>query len=131
LGEHDLLQVTDKPIVPGEVISRVRGEECGAVVTFIGKVRGYSEGRRVISLEHSAGGKEAAKLMGEIAGEVRESWDVKELVFCYRTGPVPPGEVTLVIAVAARHRLDAFAACEYAIDRFKWEVTSKEVREDG
>ena len=99
MNEHDLLQVTDKPIVPGDVISRVRGEECGAVVTFAGKVRGYSEGRRVASLEHDAGGDEAEELLRDIAGEVRERWHVGELVFCYRTGPVPPDEVTLVIAV--------------------------------
>ena len=131
MSEHEMLWVTDEPIVSGEVISKVKGEECGAVVTFIGKVRGYSEGKRVISLEHDAGGEKATELMKEVAGEVRESWDVQDVAFCYRTGPVPPGEVTLVIVVAARHRLDAFAACEYAIDRFKWEVKSKEVREDG
>lgn len=131
MNENDLLQVTNEPIVPGEVISRVRGEECGAVVTFAGKVRGYSEGKRVVSLEHDAGGDEAEKLLRDIAGEVRERWHVGELAFCYRTGPVPPGEVTLVIAVAARHRPDAFAACQYAIDRFKQKVSAKEVREDG
>jgi len=131
LGEHNLLQITDKPIVPAEVISRVKGEGCGAVVTFTGKVRGYSESKRVISLEHDAEGEKAAEMMEKIATEVRESWDIKEMAFCYRTGPVPPEEVTLVIVIAARHRLDAFAACEYAIDRFKWEVKSKEVREDG
>ena len=129
LNKDDLLLVTDKPIVPEEVISRVKGDECGAVVTFIGKVRGYSGDKRVLSLEHSAPGGDAAKTLKDIAGEIRERWDVREMVFCYRTGPVAAGEVTLVIAVATVRRPEAFAACQYAIDRFKDVVAAEEVLE--
>ena len=129
LSKDDLLLVTDKPIAPEEVISRVKGDECGAVVTFIGKVRGYSGDKQVLSLEHSAPRGEAEKILGDIASEIRGKWDVRELVFCYRTGPVATGEVTLVVAVATVRRPEAFAACQYAIDRFKEMVMAEEVLE--
>jgi len=131
LRTDDLLQVTDKPIVPEEIISRIRWDECGALVTFTGRVRGYSGDKRVLSLEHYAPREVAEGLLSDIAKEMRERWDLGEVVFCYRTGPVAARETTLVIAVAAPHRPEAFAACQYAIDRFKQTVSAKEIREDG
>ena len=131
LRKDDLLQVTDKPIAPEEVIARISWDECGALVTFTGRVRGYSGDKRVLSLEHEASTEVAERLLSEIATEMREKWDLGEVAFCYRTGPVAAGETTLVIAVAAPHRPEAFAACQYAIDRFKQKVSAKEIREDG
>jgi len=131
LRTDDLLQVSDKPIVPEEIISRIRWDECGALVTFTGRVRGYSGDKRVLSLEHYATREVAEGLLSDIAKEMREKWDLGEVVFCYRTGPVAAQETTLVIAVAAPHRPEAFAACQYAIDRFKQTVATKEIREDG
>ena len=131
MSENEMLQVTDSPIVPAEFLSRVQGEGCGALVMFAGKVRGYSEGKRVLYLEHGTGDKDAVELLRDIAGEIRDRWDVKEVAFCFRTGQVAADEVTLVIAIAAVHRPEAFAACRYAIDRFKKSVVSKEVQKDG
>lgn len=128
---NDLLQITDKPIVPEEILSRAEGEECGAVVSFIGRVRARSGDKKVLALEHDAPRDKARQMLKDIAGELRQRWDVREVAFCYRTGQVPAGEVTVVIAVATPHRPEAFAACQYAIDRFKQMVSAKEIREDG
>lgn len=131
MRKDDLLDITDKPIVPEEVIAKVGWDECGALVTFTGKVRSYSEGKRVFSLEHDATRYGAERILRDIAAEMRRRWDLGDTAFCYRTGPVEAGGITLVIAVAATHRPEAFAACQYAIDRFKQAVSAKEIREDG
>lgn len=131
MRKDDLLDITDKPIVPEEVIAKVGWDECGALVTFTGKVRSYSEGKRVLSLEHDATRYGAESILRDIAAEMRRRWDLGDIAFCYRTGPVEAGGITLVIAVAAPHRPEAFAACQYAIDRFKQAVSAKEIREDG
>lgn len=131
MRKDDLLDITDKPIVPEEVIAKVGWDECGALVTFTGKVRSYSEGKRVLSLEHDATRYGAERILRDIAAEMRRRWDLGDTAFCYRTGPVEAGGITLVIAVAAPHRPEAFAACQYAIDRFKQAVSAKEIREDG
>jgi molybdopterin synthase catalytic subunit len=46
---------------------------------------------------------------------------------------VPIGEVSLVVAVASPHRVEAFHACHRAVDRLKETVPiwKKEVFEDG
>jgi molybdopterin synthase catalytic subunit len=131
MGKHDLLQITDRPINPEEIIDRIKGDDCGAVVSFTGRVRRYTGEKKVYSLEHYLPAEEAKGLLDEIAGEIRKGWDVQQMAFCYRTGPVAAGEVTVFIAVATRRRPEAFTACQYAIDRFKQIVSAKEIREDG
>jgi len=129
MSKKDILEVTDKPIVPEEVIAKVKGADCGAVVTFTGKVRGRSGDKKVLYLEHGVSGEAPEKMLKDIVAEIRRRWEIGEIAFCYRKGKIGPGEVTIVIAIAAIHRQEAFAACEYAVDRLKQKVTTKEGRE--
>lgn len=131
MSKKDILEITDKPIVPEEVIDKVKGVDCGAVVTFTGRVRGRSGDKKVLYLEHGVSGEAPEKMLKDIVAEIRRRWEVGEIAFCYRKGKIGPGEVTIVIAVAAIHRQEAFAACEYAVDRLKQKVTTKEGREKG
>jgi molybdopterin synthase catalytic subunit len=131
MSKKDILEVTDKPIVPEQVIAKIKGEDCGAVVTFTGKVRGRSGDKKVLYLEHGVSGEAPEKMLKDIVAEIRKRWEVGEIAFCYRRGKIGPGEVTIVIAIAATHRQEAFAACEYAVDRLKQKVTTKESREKG
>ena len=126
----DLIRITEKPIVPEDFISSIEWDECGALVTFTGKVRGRSDGKRVVSLEHAANAEDAESMLCDIIRQMREQWDLGPVAFCFRTGPVEAGGITLVIAIAATHRPEAFAACQYAIDMFKQGVQAKEIRED-
>ena len=131
MGESTVLTITDQRITPEEVISRLDWDDGGAMVTFIGRVRSGSGKGRVASLEHEAPGAMAETLLKDLAAEMRRKWDLGTIAFTYRTGPVPAGEITLVIAVISRHRPEAFAACQYAIDQFKQKVSAKEVLEDA
>jgi len=131
MSKKDILEVTDKPIVPEQVIAKIKAGDCGAVVTFTGKVRGRSGDKKVLYLEHGVSGEAPEKMLKDIVAEIRKRWEIGEIAFCYRKGRIGPGEVTIVIAVAAVHRQEAFAACEYAVDRLKQKVTTKEGRESG
>ena len=130
MNSDDIFLISDKPIIAEEVISGTKWDECGALVAFIGKVRSDSDGQRVLSLEHDATEHGAEKVLHTIAQEMRSEWDLGSIAFSYRTGPVAAGEITLVIAVGAVHRQEAFAACQYAIDQFKQNVSAKEIREN-
>jgi molybdopterin synthase catalytic subunit len=131
MRKKDIIEVTEKPIVPEKVVARVVGEECGAIVTFTGKVRGKSEGKQVVYLEHGVSGEKPEKMLKDIVREIREKWDIGEIAFSYRKGKIEAGGVTIVIAIAATHRQEAFAACLYAVDRLKQKVVTKEGREGG
>lgn len=131
MKKKDIIEVTEKPIAPDKVIAKVVGEDCGAIVTFTGKVRGSSGGKRVNYLEHGVQGEAPDKMLKGIVREIREKWEIGEIAFSYRKGKIEAGGVTVVIAISATHRQEAFAACLYAVDRLKQKVVTKEGREDG
>ena len=46
-------------------------------------------------------------------------WKLENISIVHRTGLLKPGDINLVVAVAATHRPEGFAACQFIIDRFK------------
>jgi molybdopterin synthase catalytic subunit len=115
------------------VVDEVRSEAAGAIATFIGTTRVHSRDRTVRHLDYEAYEEMAEQVMAEIAGELKERYDLCEIAIHHRTGRVEIGEASVVIAVSAPHRQDALAACKDAIDTLKERVPlwKKEVYEGG
>lgn len=105
----------------------------GAVATFSGVVRGNNKGKKVVFLEYEAYPEMAVKMMERIRDEVKSTWGLERVRMQHRIGRLNVGETSVVIVVAAPHREDAFAACQYAINRLKRIVPiwKKEVFDDG
>ena len=105
----------------------------GAIVTFAGIVRGTNQGKKVLFLEYEAYPEMAEKMMERIGKEILDTWGLSRVRMQHRVGRLNVGETSVVIVVAAPHRDDAFAACQYAINRLKRIVPiwKKEVFEDG
>ena len=88
----------------------------GAVASFIGRVR-PGEGLTALCLEHYPGMTER-----EIARHITEAetrWPLLGVVVVHRFGELAPGETIVLVAVAASHRFEAFAACEFLMDHLK------------
>jgi molybdopterin synthase catalytic subunit len=64
----------------------------------------------------------AEQTMTEIADELRGRYDLLDIAIHHRVGVVEIGGTSVVIAVSARHRADALAACRDAIDELKVRV---------
>lgn len=105
----------------------------GAVVTFVGTVRGARDGRRVVALEYEAYEPMALRAFERIAAEASAEWPAARLAIHHRVGRLTVGETSVVVASAAAHRTEAFAACRYAIERLKQmaPVWKRECFEDG
>lgn len=127
------LKIVAEPIDAEALADLVRTDECGAVCVFKGVARRYSRGREVVHLEYEAYPPMAERKLEEIAEEIRVRWGVDRVAILHRVGVLAIGEASVVIAVAAPHRREAFAACQYAIDRLKQTVPiwKKEVWSDG
>ena len=121
----DWIEVTEKVISLEEVVSRVKNDDSGCVVTYVGLIRGHSQGRRVLSVEYYDCAGNARHALCEIARAIRQRWSVENIAICHRIGKLSVGEVNLVVAVASAHRKEGFAACQYAIDRFKEKLPTK------
>jgi len=114
-----MIKITDKPILPELVVDEVKTDSSGCVATYIGLIREYSRGKPVLSVEYKDSKGVAEDKLREIASEVRHKWQVDNIAICHRIGKLKVGDINLVIAVASAHRREGFAACQYAIDRFK------------
>jgi molybdopterin synthase catalytic subunit len=108
--------------------------EAGGVCVFLGVVRNNNAGRPVVALEYEAHGPMAEAKLKEIGETVHQRWpQVKQVALVHRIGRLGIGEASVVIAVSAAHRRDAFEACHFAIDRLKQTVPiwKREIFEDG
>ena len=114
-----MIEVTEKPISPERVIDKARSDSCGCVVTYVGLIRNYSQGRAVLSVEYADSGRNAENTLREIADEAKQRWQVENIAISHRIGKLKVGEINLVVAVASAHRSEGFAACQYVIDQFK------------
>jgi len=88
----------------------------GALASFVGLVRDVSDGDGVseMSLEHYPGMTE--KALAEIVDEALQRWSLIDALVIHRVGRLLPGERIVLVAAAAAHRAEAFAACEFIMD---------------
>ncbi len=128
-----LHRLVDGPLDLQEALRAVAGPDRGAVATFSGTARDHHAGRPVLRLEYQAYAAMAEETFRTIGAEVAERFATPHLAILHRTGTVPIGEASVIIAVAAPHRREALAACAYAIDRLKETapIWKKEVYADG
>ena len=128
-----MFKVVDGPIDDLAVEHEVRTDADGAVIVFRGVARRYSRGRDVVHLEYEAYPEMAEKVMTQIGDEIKKRWCVSNVAIVHRTGVLQIGEPSVMIAISAPHRGEAFEAAQYAIDRLKEIVPiwKKEVWSDG
>jgi molybdopterin synthase catalytic subunit len=114
-----MIEVTEQPISPERGINKVKNNHSGCVVTYVGLIRDYSQGKAVLSIEYHDSEGNTENTLREIAQEVRRRWQVENIAISHRVGKLKVGEINLVVAVASVHRGEGFAACQYVVDRFK------------
>ena len=92
--------------------------QAGGIVSFTGQVRGGDD-VEALELRHYA--PLTLPGMETLAGEVLGRWNLAGLLIIHRSGMMLPGEPIVLVAAAARHRRDAFAAADFAMDHLKSE----------
>jgi len=102
----------------------------GAVVSFTGIVRDDTGTLQHMTIEHYPGMTE--KAITAIADQAVTRWTLQDCLVIHRYGDLAPGDQIMMVATAAAHRTDAFAAAEFLMDYLKsrapfWkqEVTSE------
>jgi molybdopterin synthase catalytic subunit len=115
-----LFEIPPDPISVDDVIARLADPAVGAIATFVGVVRGETEGRETLYLEYEAYPDMAEATLAQIGDEVQERWpSIREIAIVHRIGRLEIGEVATVIAVSAAHRSEVFDALRFCIDRLK------------
>ncbi|NUB46627.1 molybdenum cofactor biosynthesis protein MoaE [Fertoebacter nigrum] len=89
----------------------------GAVVTFAGVVRDTTGTLAAMEIEHYPGMTERA--IAGILAEAVARWHLLDALVIHRHGRLGPGEPIMMVATAAAHRAEAFAAAEFLMDYLK------------
>lgn len=92
--------------------------EAGGIASFVGKVR-PTDGVEALELSHYA--PLTLPGMEALAQQAAARFAVLGLLILHRTGLLHPGEPIVVVSAAARHRRDALAAVDFAMDHLKSE----------
>ena len=97
----------------GAEIRKLAGDgSVGAIASFVGLVRDVP-----MTLEHYAGMTE--REITRIAQEASRRWSVIDVTVLHRFGELQPADQIVLVVVAAGHRGEAFAACEFIMDYLK------------
>ena len=93
--------------------------DVGAIASFVGLARDMNVGSGVaaMTLEHYPGMTE--KALAALVDEACSRWPLLDVTVMHRVGRLLPGDPIVLVAVAASHRGEAFAACEFIMDYLK------------
>lgn len=121
---EEWLGLTEARLPIGEMYEWCVQPHCGAVVLFSGTVRDHAEGRTdVTHLEYEAYEEMVVPKLEQIVAETRSRWsEIGRIALVHRIGRLSLGESSVVAAVSAPHRPEAFAASRFAIDALKVSV---------
>jgi MoaE-MoaD fusion protein len=119
------IRVTGEPLDVAALSAAVRDPRAGAVVLFEGVTRDVGE------LDYEAYEEMAEPKLTAIAEEEAVRHGLCAVAVEHRTGTVPLGQPSVIVAASAPHRGEAFAGARAVIDRVKAEAPIWKVEIDG
>jgi len=111
---NEIEMIAEQDFSIDELVRKIKKPEIGAIVTFLGVVRA-DEGLTGMEIEI----KDETKVEKELEflkREAIEKFDVEAVEIVHRKGSLEAGDNIVAILVGAKHRKEAFRACEYLID---------------
>jgi molybdopterin synthase catalytic subunit len=114
------LTLTTEPIdEPALLAQRALSDGMGAVVCFLGVVRGTQGSARISALEYEVFQRMAEHQLNLLLDQMAKRWPIESIRLVHRIGRVNVNEPSLWVEVVAPHRGEAFAACQWLIDELK------------
>ena len=114
------LTITTERIDEAALLSkRKMSDGVGAVVSFLGVVRGTEEERAISAIEYEAFLPMAEHQFNRLFEQMEKRWPIESVRLVHRIGMVQVNEPSLWVEVVAPHRGEAFAASQWLIDEMK------------
>ena len=115
-----------------EETKMLQTHQTGAIVNFIGIVRGFDEKTNEtinsMTLEHYPGMTES-----EIDNIIKESltkWKISAVTVIHRVGKLMPSDQIVFVGVASKHRQNAFDSCNFIMDWLKTKAPFWKIEEN-
>ena len=130
-----MIKIQKKIFSLSEVNKKLLKKNSGAIVTFIGIVRGEKKTKKIQSIYIECYLKMAEKELKKVEMIANKKWKLNNCIIIHRYGKIRPEEKIVYVATSAEHRKNAFKACEFIIDYLKtkapfWKIekiNSKEI----
>ena len=124
-----MITITHSDVDIAAQISAAKRASSGAVVTFLGIVRDDE----IEELEIESYEDASLPELQRIEDEAIITFNLHTVTIIHRVGTLHVGDNILLIVVSGGHRKEAFAGCEFVLERIKQTVPiwKKEVRKDG
>lgn len=113
-----LVDLRETPLDVAEVVGALTDRAVGGIDVFVGTVRDHDHEKGVTGLEYSAH-PTALDRLGDVAAHIADTYDVLGVAAVHRIGRLDLGDAAVVVATAAVHRGEAFAASRALIDELK------------
>ena len=114
------LTITTEAIDEAALLSkRKMSDRMGAVVYFLGVVRGTEGNKTIGAIEYESFQQMAEYQFNLLLDQMEKRWPIESVRLVHRIGVVQVSEPSLWVEVVAAHRGEAFAACQWLIDEMK------------
>ncbi len=114
------LEITRDRIDEAALIAqRQLSTEMGAVIYFVGVVRGLEGDVQISAIDYEAFQKMAEHQFQLLFDQMEKRWPIESVRLMHRIGVVKVNEPSLWVEIIAPHRGEAFAACQWLIDEMK------------
>ena len=115
-----LVNAEDEKISSEKARKFVASDKNGAESVFIGRVRNENSGKKVTAVTYDAHDQMVLKSFNSICEMAINKFDKNAKIFLeHAKGFVPVGEISIIIAVGAGHRDEAFKICRYVLEEVK------------
>ena len=115
-----LIKTEEKKISSEKAKNFILSKKNGAETIFIGRVRNKNSSKKVTAVTYDAHDQAVIKSFQSICSDAKSKFDKNSIIFLeHAKGYVPVGEISILIAVSAGHRDEAFKICRYILEEIK------------
>ncbi len=115
------IKIQNEDFDVSEEIKFLHQNNTGAIVNFVGVVRGYDEKTDEIinsmTLEYYPGMTESE--IEKIITNSYKRWELTGVTVIHRVGTLKPSDQIVFVGVSSKHRQDAFDGCNFVMDWLK------------
>ena len=116
-----IVNIKEKKISLSEVEKKISSSDFGASIYFIGTVRNQNNNKSVIGITYDSHDELVLKSFKEIYEEANQKLNIqnKAVFIEHAKGYLNLGETSIIIAVACKHRDEAYVLSRYIIEEIK------------
>ena len=114
-----MVLITADPINPSQQYSLISAVMSGSVVFHYAVVKEQTGNGKATTCIDYQFSPDAEKELNIIAEEIRQKWQVEDVLLVRRSGCLSVGDIISLVAASSPSSEDAFDACRYGISRLK------------